>query len=446
MNTLKKLSLTLLLALPLSVNAAPRAATPFTDAEIDQMLAPIALYPDTVLSHVLIAATVPSDVEAAAVWVERHPDLRGQEAVDAVDRYDWDPSVKALVAFPEVIERMDEDPDWTEDLGLAFLEQEQVVMDRVQVLRDRAYDNGNLEDSEHVRVVREREYIYIEPAASRVVYVPYYNPLYVYGSWWWASYPPHCWNWWAGRPAHYYHHSAFFWGVSYHLGPSWYIGAFNWPNRHVIVTRPHRNYTPSPGYSGRSMRRDVVHHDTRRPRDGARSWQRDPRGTRPSTPVAQGQRPVRRSWTDVRDGLTARREDSRRHDGATRSNRARGDDRVVRADPARRDDSRRRDDVVRRATVRSEPRGRSENRRQDDRVRSYERPQAPRTRPQPQPGREVRAVERAPQGAAVRAPAPRVESSGQSRGESRGGGSRSHGGSNSGGRGNDGGGTRSRSR
>jgi hypothetical protein len=428
MNILK-LSLTLLLALPLSANAAPRPATPFTDAEIDQMLAPIALYPDTVLSHVLIAATVPDDVAAAAGWIERHPDLRGQEAVDAVDRYDWDPSVKALVAFPEVIERMDEDRDWTEDLGLAFLEQEATVMDRVQVLRDRAYDNGSLDGIEHVRVVREREYIYIEPAATRVVYVPYYNPLVVYGHWWWASYPPHCWTWWAGRPAHYYHHSAFFWGVRYHLGPSWYVGAFNWPHRQVVVTRPHRHYVPSPGYSGRSMRRDVVHHDTRRPREGAGAWQRDPRSTR----LAQGQRQVRRSWTDVRDGLVARREDSRRHDGTSRNERSRGTERVARAETTRRDDG------VRRDTVRAAPRGRSESRRQDERTRSHDTG----FRARPQPGREVRAVERAPQGGAARAPTPRVESRGEprgeSRGESRGSGGRSQGGGN-------GGGGRSRSR
>ena len=335
MNILRKLSLSVLLALPLAAGAAARPATPFTDAEIDQMLAPVALYPDAVLSHVLIAATVPDDVDAAAEWLDRHPEVKDQAAVDAVERMPWDPSVKALVAFPDVIDRMHDDPDWTEDLGLAFLEQEGDVMDRVQVLRDRADDNGTLDDVEHVKVVREKEYIYIEPAESRVVYVPYYDPWYVYGSWWWASYPPHCWNWWGGYPARYYGHSAFFWGVSYHYGPSWYVGSFNWPRRHVVVTRPHRYYTPSPGYSGRStMRRDNVHHDLRRSHD-SRGWRQDTR-TRPgqesrdATPVRRGHRNHddsggthlpqsprggnRRNWSEVNahlsEGRTARREDS----------------------------------------------------------------------------------------------------------------------------------------
>ena len=143
LKALMKWSAALLLSLPLAANAAvSRPATPFTDAELDQMLAPIALYPDAVLSHVLIAATVPDEVEVAAEWSRRHPDLTGQKAVDAVEGREWDPSVKALVAFPDVLARMDDDPEWTEDLGDAFLDQEGDVMDRVQYLRDRADANG----------------------------------------------------------------------------------------------------------------------------------------------------------------------------------------------------------------------------------------------------------------------------------------------------------------
>ena len=262
MKTLVKGCLGLVLALPLAVAAAmSRPATPFTDAELDQLLAPIALYPDTVLSHVLIAATVPEEVEEAADWSNRHPDLRGQAAVDAVARMDWDPSVKALVAFPEILEQMQEDPEWTENLGEAFLEQEAVVMDRVQYLRDRADASGNLESTEHVRVVREREYIYLEPAVASYVYVPYYDPWYVYGSWWWPYYPPHCWSFWAGRPVSYYggYRTGFYWGFGFHLAPTYYWGRFNWPHRQVIVTRPHRFFAPTPGFHGHSnVRRDRV--------------------------------------------------------------------------------------------------------------------------------------------------------------------------------------------
>jgi len=327
MNALIRGILGLLLVMPLALGAASRPATPFTDAELDQLLAPIALYPDTVLSHVLIAATVPEEVEEAAEWLRRHPNLRGQEAVDAVERMDWDPSVKALVAFPEVLERMDEDPEWTENLGQAFLDQEAVVMDRVQYLRDRAYESGNLESLEHVRVVREREYIYLEPAISHVVYVPYYDPWYVYGSWWWPSYPPHRWSYWAGHPARYYRGSTFYWGFGFHLAPTYYYGRFNWPARRIVVTRPHRHYSPSPGYAGRStVRRD--RHDSQSWRQGTERRAHDNRRDEPARAGHQDRaqrgsearqrrqtrdtRPEhRRNSADVQRELSARRESSR---------------------------------------------------------------------------------------------------------------------------------------
>lgn len=462
MNILKRFSLVLLLALPLAVSAAPRPATPFTDAELDAMLAPIALYPDSVLSHVLIAATVPDDVEAAAEWVDRHPGLRGQEAVDAVERYDWDPSVKALVAFPEVIERMGEDPDWTEDLGLAFLDQEETVMDRVQVLRDRAYDNGTLDDVEHVRVVREREYIYIEPAATRVVYVPYYDPLRVYGAWWWPTYPPHCWTWWAGYPVRHYYGSPFFWGISYHLGPTWYVGAFNWPHRHVVVTRPHRHYAPTPGYTGRSMRRDAVPHETRSARYRSDGWQQDRRSARPvpsprhdtATRRSDGRRDdagsrnpstprSHRSWTEVRDALASRRAEPSRIERGGGSHGTGTAYRTV--------DRERVSDGRGRSVVRTEERGSAGARRQDDRIRSYE--SAPRQpAPESRPSRaEIRATDgergsrRAGEPQSEPRSEPRGESRSESHGNSSGGGAR---GGNSGGHGGGRGGdsTRMRSR
>jgi len=313
---LLKWSAGLLLSLPLAAGAAvSRPATPFTDAELDQMLAPIALYPDAVLSHVLIAATVPDEVEAAAEWSRRHPDLTGQKAVDAVEGKDWDPSVKALVAFPDVLARMDDDPEWTEDLGEAFLDQEAAVMDRVQYLRDRADAQGSLDQVEHVRVVREREYIYIEPAVSSVVYVPYYDPWVVYGSWWWPYYPPHHWVFWAGHPVRHYHGAAFYWGFGFRIGPSYYYPRFSWHHRHVVTTRAHRHYRPTtPGYSGRSdvrhRRVDGDHRRAQRPewRHDSRRTQRDDRRAEPRRrDDAQRMRP-RSTHDQVREGLRTRRE------------------------------------------------------------------------------------------------------------------------------------------
>lgn len=333
--------LALMLALP--AHAASRSATPFTDAELDQLLAPVALYPDSVLSHVLIAATVPDEVEAAADWSHRHPNLRGQAAVDAVAGKDWDPSVKALVAFPEVLERMDEDPEWTEDLGAAFLDQEAAVMDRVQFLRDRAAEAGTLDELEHVRVVREREYIYLEPAVRHVVYVPYYDPWHVYGAWWWPSYPPHHWAWWGGYPSRYYYGSTFYWGVGFTLGPSYYYSRFNWPARHVVVSRPHRHYAPSPGYSGRSTMRREGHSFAQAQRQpSSRSWSQASRVEQPragwrggeSARAPRAQSHGRRDSAYVQRELSARRDSSARREGW---NHRAGNESSPRADQRRRD-------------------------------------------------------------------------------------------------------------
>ena len=165
-----------------------------SQAELDQMLAPIALYPDTVLTHVLIAATYPLEVVQASRWAKAHPKLTGDNAVRAVEDKNWDPSVKALVAFPQLLERLSSDLDWTEQLGEAFLADETQVLASIQTLRQKAYANGTLRNNDQMVVEREREIIVIEPARKEVVYVPVYDTRVVYGDWWWPSYPPvHLW-------------------------------------------------------------------------------------------------------------------------------------------------------------------------------------------------------------------------------------------------------------
>jgi len=168
----------------------------FKQEELDQMLAPIALYPDSLLSQVLMAATYPSDVADAAKWSKAHPDQKGDAAVNAVADQPWDPSVQSLVAFPQVLATMEQDPDWVQRLGDAFLAQPEDVMDAVQRLRAAAKKAGNLESTEQQKVIVEQvpqtqqSVIVIEPAQPQVVYVPTYNPTVVYGSWWYPSYPP----------------------------------------------------------------------------------------------------------------------------------------------------------------------------------------------------------------------------------------------------------------
>jgi hypothetical protein len=222
----------------------------FSVAELDQMLAPIALYPDALLSQVLMASTYPLEVVEAARWSRSNPDLEGEQAVQAVADVDWDPSVKGLVAFPDILQKMDEDLDWARRLGDAFLYQEDELMERVQFLRDQAYQAGNLESSEYARVVREERYISIEPVRQHIVHVPYYDPWLAYGSWWHPAYPP---SYWLPPPFYYVSHSGFFWSYGVGLSPGFFYSSMYWPRRHVVILhaprychtyhrRPYRDY------------------------------------------------------------------------------------------------------------------------------------------------------------------------------------------------------------
>src|SRR5688572_11437817 len=143
----------------------------FSQAELDQMLAPIALYPDSLLSQILTASTYPQDVAEAASWSRVNSGLRGETAVRQVEREQWDPSVIALVAFPQVLAMMDERRDWAERLGDAFMAQPNQVMDTVQELRARADANGTLASGEEIVVQRQgRDYV-IESPTPEVLYV-----------------------------------------------------------------------------------------------------------------------------------------------------------------------------------------------------------------------------------------------------------------------------------
>lgn len=166
----------------------------FTEAELDQMMAPIALYPDSLLSQILMASTYPANISEAVQWSKDNPKQEGDAAVKAVQDKSWDPSVMSLVAFPQVLEMMGKQPDWIQNVGDAFLADSEGVMDTVQKLRKKAKDEGNLKTSEQQKVVVEEQasetVIIIEPADPKVVYVPVYNPTVVYGSWWWPHYRP----------------------------------------------------------------------------------------------------------------------------------------------------------------------------------------------------------------------------------------------------------------
>src|SRR5688572_19197414 len=166
--------------------------------EIEALVAPIALYPDGLLSQVLMASTYPLEVVQAARWVKANPKLKGDAAVKAVEGQKWDVSVKSLVAFPQILEPMNEKVDWTQKLGDAFLADQKAVLEAVQRLRQRAQQSGNLKSSEQQKVIVEeaapqQTVIKIEPTNPQVIYVPAYNPTVVYGACAYPAYPPYYW-------------------------------------------------------------------------------------------------------------------------------------------------------------------------------------------------------------------------------------------------------------
>lgn len=195
---------------PVTPQPQPPVAKPaFTSAQIDQWVAPVALYPDPLLSQVLMAATYPANVVQAVQWSRDNPTLKGDAAIQAVSGQPWDPSVKSLVAFPQLMALMGENPEWMQNLGDAFLAQPQDVMDSVQRLRQLAQQTGTLKSTPQQTVSSTPKrasapatvqssnapapaptVIKIEPADPQVVYVPNYNPATVYGSWPNTTYPP----------------------------------------------------------------------------------------------------------------------------------------------------------------------------------------------------------------------------------------------------------------
>jgi hypothetical protein len=190
----------------------------FSEAELDQMMAPIALYPDSLLAQILMAATYPADLAEAVKWSKDNPDQQGDAAVEAVQDKSWDPSVMSLAAFPQVLSMMGEQADWVQNVGDAFLADSESVMDTVQKLRNKAKDEGNLETTEQQTVTVQEPsstetIIIIEPADPQIIYVPSYNPTVIYGTWWWPHYTP-----WYYRPYGYGFGSAVVRGIGFGIG------------------------------------------------------------------------------------------------------------------------------------------------------------------------------------------------------------------------------------
>jgi uncharacterized membrane protein YgcG len=220
--------------------AHAQATVKVSNQQLDSLTAPIALYPDPLLAQVLMAATYPKEVESAAAWSKAHASMTGDEAVKAVASQPWDPSVQSLVAFPQVLATMASKPEWVEQIGHAFIAQPNDVMDSVQRLRKQAHEAGNLKSGDQQKVVIQQSTIQIQPVNPQVVYVPTYNPTFVYGPWLYPAYPPV----YIPPPPGYAIASGFAAGLAFGTGIAvtnalW--GGFNWNSHQVNVNVNHYN-------------------------------------------------------------------------------------------------------------------------------------------------------------------------------------------------------------
>jgi len=263
----------------------------FTTRELDALLAPIALYPDQLLSQILMASTYPLEVIEAARWAARpeNDGLQGERLSAALDQQDWDPSVKAVAAFPHVLKMMDSDIGWMGKLGDAFLDQETEVMDSVQRLRREAREADQLNSDARRRVQVEENQIIIEPANPDVVYVPFYDPRDAYGVWPYADYPPV----YIPPPLGYTYAP----GVYYNfvsISPYWGWSRWDWPRRRIhIIDVPrytYHNRGRGPVDPGR-WRHDPRHRDGGRGRDRDRDGRGNDRPDNRPPPVVNNPPP-----------------------------------------------------------------------------------------------------------------------------------------------------------
>jgi hypothetical protein len=241
-NRLKQLLvwlLVVLVSLPWPVRlAAQGTGTVFKPEEIEQLVAPIALYPDSLVSQILMASTYPLEVVEAARWAKANTSLKGDALATALEKQTWDPSVKSLVNFPQVLDMMNQKLDFTQRLGDAFLAQQKDVLDAIQRLRAKAQAQGTLKTTKEQTVIVEQPaaqttVIKIEPTNPQVVYVPTYNPTVVYGTWPYPTYPPYAYY----PPGSVAATAAFSFTAGVALGAAWGYawGGCNWHGGDVDI-------------------------------------------------------------------------------------------------------------------------------------------------------------------------------------------------------------------
>jgi len=248
-------------ALAMPMAGYPQAPAPFTPPQLDQILAPIALYPDPLLGQILMAATYPLEVVEAARWLQDpgNASLKGDQLAVAMQSEGWDPSVKSLVPFPQILQMMNSQLGWMQQLGDAFLAQQAEVMDSVQKLRTKARTAGTLYSTPEALVSSDGTMTTIEPAEPQLIYPPSYEPTTVYGDWPYPDYPPYNFSFYPG------YGPLVGDGISYVLAISVVLPLWGWDE---CDWRHHRIRIDDDRYN--AINRD------RRPRAASSMWEHDP--------------------------------------------------------------------------------------------------------------------------------------------------------------------------
>jgi Protein of unknown function (DUF3300) len=272
--------LCLLVVGPSPASAQSAASSSRTAAQLEQLVAPIALYPDSVLSQILMASTYPLEVVEAARWVQSNPGVAGQALEDAMQKQQWDPSIKSLTAIPQTLQMMNDKLDWTQQLGDAFLAQQGDVLDAVQRLRERADNNGTLKTTDQQKVTKTSmaqapagtsstrsagapAYVYtIESANPDQYYLPIYDPGVVYGAWPYSDYQPFYWY-----PSGYYPGSGFGFAAAILTGAAIW-GGVDWLRHNVNINPLRYNQFNRTNIAGNTWSHNPAHRGSVPYRDG----------------------------------------------------------------------------------------------------------------------------------------------------------------------------------
>ena len=294
--------------------AAPEpAAVKIPADQLDSLVAPIALYPDALLSQTLVASTYPLEVVQLKQWLDQHKDLKGKALADAALKQDWDPSIQALAGLPDLVKQLADNIKWTTDLGNAFLAQQSDVMDAVQRMRKKAQEAGNLKSSEQqkveTKVVESKQVIIVQQASPEVVYVPSYNPTVVYGAPIYPyppiAYPP---------PGYYAAGLAISFGVGVAMGAFWSGGAgwgCGWGGNNNVTINNNNNFVNN------SNRQNINNANrgnrpANQPARGNSNWQHNPQH-RGGAPYSDRSTADRFGGTTRGDSLSNRQANARQN-------------------------------------------------------------------------------------------------------------------------------------